>query len=274
MTKKSDFTSQEWQMITDGPEWVFAALAAADGNVALTTKIKETKAFKNVVEDYHSRSELMAEILDDSTKASKATKTASLSEAEQAIDRISEVLDAKASPSEATEYRRFLFAIAKSVAKAAGEGMLGVGEKLSDNEKMAIEKIQKALQEEIKPRKSTKAPSAKATAPVQKRSASKTPGRKPEAKKPSRPAGVPGRKEAIMMDGGKEKPVKVIATHKVKKNETWTHLTLKYYGHTSEPYWRYLYEFNKELIGDNYKDFYEGLMIEIPELPDHLKDKD
>jgi len=80
-----------------------------------------------------------------------------------------------------------------------------------------------------------------------------------------------------LMDGEEsspKKPVKVIATHKVQKNETWTHLTLKYYGHTSEPYWRYLYEFNKELIGDNYKNFYEGLMIQIPELPDHLKDKE
>ena len=80
-------------------------------------------------------------------------------------------------------------------------------------------------------------------------------------------------KDGPQMDGMKKQPVKVIATHKVQKNETWTHLTQKYYGHTSEPYWRYLYEFNKELIGDNYKNFYEGLMIEIPELPDYMKDK-
>jgi nucleoid-associated protein YgaU len=80
-------------------------------------------------------------------------------------------------------------------------------------------------------------------------------------------------KDGPQMDGMKKQPVKVIATHKVQKNETWTHLTQKYYGHTSKPYWRYLYEFNKELIGDNYKNFYEGLMIEIPELPDYMKDK-
>ena len=77
-----------------------------------------------------------------------------------------------------------------------------------------------------------------------------------------------------LMDGMKKKVVKVIATHTVQKNETWTHLSLKYYGHTSEPYWRHIYEFNKELIGDNYKNFYEGLKIQIPELPDHLKEKE
>jgi nucleoid-associated protein YgaU len=64
---------------------------------------------------------------------------------------------------------------------------------------------------------------------------------------------------------------KVIATHTVQENETWTHLALRYYGDMSEPYWRYMYEFNKELIGDNYKDFYAGLKIEVPELPDHMK---
>ena len=33
MAKKSDFSKEEWQLLKDGPEWVFAALAAADGNV-------------------------------------------------------------------------------------------------------------------------------------------------------------------------------------------------------------------------------------------------
>ena len=55
---KSKFSSQEWQLITDGPEWVFAALAAADGNVALAVKAKESKAFKKAVQDYASASPL------------------------------------------------------------------------------------------------------------------------------------------------------------------------------------------------------------------------
>lgn len=68
-----------------------------------------------------------------------------------------------------------------------------------------------------------------------------------------------------------KKEPKVIAVHTVKENETWSHLALRYYGDMSEPYWRYMYEFNKELIGDNYKRFYAGLEIRVPELPDHLK---
>ena len=64
MAKKSDFSKVDWQLLNDGPEWVFAALAAADGNVAVTLKMKESKAFKKAVEGYRSRSELMADVLE------------------------------------------------------------------------------------------------------------------------------------------------------------------------------------------------------------------
>jgi hypothetical protein len=32
-----------------------------------------------------------------------------------------------------------------------------------------------------------------------------------------------------------------------------------------------MYEFNKEMVGDNYKRIWGGMEIRIPELPDHLK---
>jgi nucleoid-associated protein YgaU len=67
---------------------------------------------------------------------------------------------------------------------------------------------------------------------------------------------------------------KVIKVHKLGKNETWTHLAAKYYGNTTEPYWRHIYEFNKEMVGDNYKRIWGGMEIKIPELPDELKKKD
>ena len=89
---------------------------------------------------------------------------------------------------------------------------------------------------------------------------------KPRSGSPRRPA----KKRVERKPKPKPEP-KVIAVHTVKENETWTHLALRYYGDMSEPYWRYMYEFNKELIGDNYKRFYAGLEIRVPELPDHLK---
>ena len=98
MAVKSKFTTEEWQMITDGPEWVFAALAAADGNVAMMTKAKESKAFKNVVKNYTSSSALVKEVVGDKTKASKDVKRATLSDAEQALEEINTLLDCQANP--------------------------------------------------------------------------------------------------------------------------------------------------------------------------------
>ena len=173
MTKKADFSKDEWQMITDGPEWILAALAAADGNVALTTKSKESSAFKKVIKDYRSRSELVAEVVDDKTKTSKATKSATLSDAEQALEEINDLLDAKATSADASDYRKFLTSIADSVAEAAGEGALGIGKKLSDKEAKALTKIKAAL-------KPGKAPAAK-------------PSSKPAAKPAARPGSRPAR---------------------------------------------------------------------------------
>ncbi len=66
---------------------------------------------------------------------------------------------------------------------------------------------------------------------------------------------------------------KVIAKHTIVDDETLTHLSLRYYGHTTEPYWRLIYEFNKSVIGPDYHNIYNGLVLEIPELPESLKDK-
>ena len=137
------------------------------------------------------------------------------------------------------------------MAEAAGEGALGIGKKLSEKEAKALTKIKAAL-------KPGKAPAAK-------------PSRIPAAKPAARPGSRPARPGMKIPKHAKKEEAKVIATHTVKKNETWSHLALKYYGDMSEPYWLYMYEFNKELIGDNYKDFYAGLEIRVPELPDHLK---
>jgi nucleoid-associated protein YgaU len=64
---------------------------------------------------------------------------------------------------------------------------------------------------------------------------------------------------------------KVIAQHKVEGDQTLSHLALKYYGHTTPPYWRLIYEFNKAKIGPNHKNIYDGLVLDIPELPADLK---
>lgn len=260
MTNKSDFSSKEWQLIKDGPEWVFAALAAADGNVAVTLKMKESRAFKSTLDDYRSRSEFMAEVLEDSSKAAKETKRATLSEAEDAINEISDILDAKVPSDEASEYRHFLLSIAESVAGATGEGVLGLGEKFSKKEQDAMARIKAALRPEARASKR----SAQKPGPALRNAKMSKPGHRPDR---TSDAGIRPRKAHKETS----KP-KIIAEHTVGPKDTLTHITLKYYGKTAEKYWRYLYEFNKDVIGDNPSIIVPGMKLQIPELPEELKD--
>jgi nucleoid-associated protein YgaU len=100
-----------------------------------------------------------------------------------------------------------------------------------------------------------------------KRSATSKAGRK-------RPLGDKRKLKSRMRSAPKKKEYEVIKVHTLGKKETWTHLAAKYYGNTTEPYWRHIYEFNKEMVGDNYKRIWGGMEIKIPELPDELKKKD
>ena len=65
----------------------------------------------------------------------------------------------------------------------------------------------------------------------------------------------------------------MIAEHTLTADETLSHLALKYYGSGYEPYWRVIYDANKELIGDNPGRVRPGMVIKIPQLPDELKKK-
>jgi len=61
--------------------------------------------------------------------------------------------------------------------------------------------------------------------------------------------------------------VKVIAEHTVKAGETLSHIALKYYGSAVLDNWMHIYEFNKDVIGDNPTFVREGVTLKIPELP-------
>jgi nucleoid-associated protein YgaU len=65
--------------------------------------------------------------------------------------------------------------------------------------------------------------------------------------------------------------VRVIATHTVRSNETLSHIALRYYGHATPPYYRLIYEFNRDVIGNNMNFIIPGQVLRIPSLPDNLK---
>ena len=73
-----------------------------------------------------------------------------------------------------------------------------------------------------------------------------------------------------MADELKQKAL--IGTHTVAPGETLSHIALKYYKHATPPYWKYLLEHNNDLLKGNERSLQAGMEIEVPELPDDLKD--
>jgi len=68
-------------------------------------------------------------------------------------------------------------------------------------------------------------------------------------------------------------PAAAVIKHVWTKEDTYASLALKYYGSFQEPYWRLIYNHNKNIIGNHPNDIRVGLEIEIPPLPDELKKK-
>jgi len=64
---------------------------------------------------------------------------------------------------------------------------------------------------------------------------------------------------------------RTLDTHTLTDKETLSDLALKYYGHATEPYWRLIYEANKEAIGANPNRVRPGVALKIPVLPPEMK---
>jgi len=69
-----------------------------------------------------------------------------------------------------------------------------------------------------------------------------------------------------------KKAKEAIATHTVADGETLSHIALKYYKHATPPYWQLLLEHNTEVLNGSEKNVRTGMVLEIPELPEELKD--
>ena len=61
--------------------------------------------------------------------------------------------------------------------------------------------------------------------------------------------------------------------HVWTNEDTYSSLAFEHYGSIKKPYWRLIYEHNKDIIGDNPNSIKTGTEIEIPALPKELKKK-
>lgn len=77
--------------------------------------------------------------------------------------------------------------------------------------------------------------------------------------------------EAKKREAEEAKKNAIIAEHTVTSDDTLSHIALQYYGHATPTYYKLIYEFNKDVIGNNMNVIKPGQVLRIPVLPDELK---
>jgi nucleoid-associated protein YgaU len=320
---KSKLSTTEWDLVKDAPFWVNAALAAADGRVALITKRVEAKALGKALKNYKSSNALIRDVVGNEEDPDKAIKKATQSAAEKALGRISGIVERKLGDDDLDAFNDFLLSIGRSIAEAAGEGVLGIGKNTSDEESEALQSLASVLKATAKDKKdrrqakqaaaqakraadakakaaakATAAAKAKATADAKAKAtadakakaeaAAKAKERAEKAKavaarqakfnaeKRKRDAETKARRlakekaEQKAAEEAKAKSVNLsrftvfVAEHKVASGENLSVISQKYYN--TQANWRFIYEANQDLIGDNPSLIRPGQLLKIPKL--------
>ena len=144
MTAKADFTPEEWTVVLEGPPSAGLIVITAQRGGTFRETYSMAKAYTEARQD-HGASELLDEIVSAKPHVDH-TRYSSPDELRQAgLQRIRDavaLLEAKATPDETEEYRRFVVTLAEKVANAHREGGDSA---VSDAERAAIEEIRGAL---------------------------------------------------------------------------------------------------------------------------------
>jgi hypothetical protein len=143
MTSKSDFTTEEWQLVLEAPPSAGLIVVTAQRGGSIRETIAIAKSYAEARQQ-HGKSELLDDIVAakperDHTHyhSPEELKTAGLQHLRDAVA----LLAAKASVEELGEYRRFIVTLAQHVAAAHREH----GVDVSEAEQAAINDITEAL---------------------------------------------------------------------------------------------------------------------------------
>ena len=146
MTTKADFTPQEWELVLEGPPSAGMIVITAQRGGMLRETVSMAKAYAEA-RQHHGQSELLDEIVAAKPKLDH-TRYGSLEELkEHSLQHLRDavaLLEAKVTPQELDEYKRFILNLADKGAHAHRER--GHGEApVSDTESAATAAIAQAL---------------------------------------------------------------------------------------------------------------------------------
>jgi len=143
MTTKADFTSEEWDVVREGPPSAGTIVITAQRGGTFRETLSMGKAYAEARQQ-HGSSELLDEIVAAKPEMDHTRYHTPEELKDHALQHIRDavaVVQGKAEPQELTDYRGFVLGLAERVAGAHSEG----GEPVSDAERSAIDAIREAL---------------------------------------------------------------------------------------------------------------------------------
>lgn len=143
MTSKSDFTTEEWDLILEAPPSAGMIVVTAQRGGSFRETIAMAKAYAEARQQ-HGESELLDAIVSAKPERDHShyhsPEELKLHGLQHLSDSIG-VLERKATPAEVDEYRQFIVNLAQKVAAAHREH----GQAVSESEEAAIDEIAEAL---------------------------------------------------------------------------------------------------------------------------------
>jgi hypothetical protein len=143
MTSKSDFTTEEWQVILEAPPSAGMIVVTAQRGGMFRETIAMAKAYVEARKQ-HGESELLDEIVAAKPERDHTHYHSPEELKQHGIQHLRDavaLLEAKATPEEVGEYRQFIITLSQRVAAAHREH----GQDVSDSEQAAINDITGAL---------------------------------------------------------------------------------------------------------------------------------
>jgi hypothetical protein len=146
MTGKADFTEQEWETVLEAPTSAGLIVSTAQRGGSFRESFSLAKAYAEA-RTTTGASGLMDEIAQAKPKVDRARQGSAEDLRKHHLGIVREavsLLEAKASPEELADYRRFTLGLAERVATAKEEG----DQPVSEAERAAIDEIAAALGED------------------------------------------------------------------------------------------------------------------------------
>lgn len=144
MTGRADFTTEEWDVILEGPTSAGMIVSTAERGGTFREVFAMAKAYTEARKE-HGDSALLDEIVSHKPEMDHTRAHSPEEMKEHGLQRIREaiaLLEQKAAPQELDDYRRFVTSLAQRVAGAKTEGN---DQPVSEAESAAIAEISQAL---------------------------------------------------------------------------------------------------------------------------------